>query len=98
MITETNPNLSEGHCPFKKGVDKETVYGSAHIMSWLLIYLFKSKILQSFEEVWIFIVNVAVKISTDDGWFVWAHNLNQSVLKSFIVSTPVDVDYINFIT
>ena len=97
MITKANPNLSEGH-PFKTGIDKETVNGSAHIMGWLLIYLFKSKVLQGFEEVWVFKVNVAVEISTDDGWSVWAHNLIQSVLKSSVVSTPVDVDYVNFPT
>ena len=97
MITKANPNLSEGH-PFKTGIDKETVYGSAHIMCWLLIYLFKLKILQGYEEIWVFIVYVAVEVSTEDSWSIWAHNLIQSVLKSSVASTPVDVDYINFLT
>ena len=98
MITEANANLSESHCPFKKGIYKETVYRSAHIMCWLVIQFFKSQFFQGLIEVWIFTVDVTVDVSTDNGWIVLAHHLNQSILKSLVVSAPIDVDDINILT
>ena len=93
MVTEANPDLSDGHREF--GVCEDAVDVPAHLLSCLLVEFLETQSLQSDAKIWLLLTEVAVEISTDDGRFLWTQNSSKMIVEGFVVLTPIDVDDIH---
>ena len=95
MVTEANPYLSDGHRSWVIGVCEDAVNVPAHVLSCLLVEFLETQILKSKAKIRLLLAEVTVKVSTDEGRFLWIHQSAQLIIESFVVLTPIDVDDIH---
>ena len=71
MVAEANPYLSDGHRSWVIVVCEDAVNVPAHILSCLLVEFLETQSLQSYAKIRLLLTEVTVKVSTDDGRFLW---------------------------
>ena len=82
MVTEANPYLSDGHRSWVIGVCEDAVNVPAHVLSCLLVEFLETQILKSKAKIRLLLAEVTVKVSTDDGRFLWIHQSAQLIIES----------------